>query len=173
MPPPNGSGELSVPALVMPPVKVETVMLPPRCTEPPTTMSSPDWPKIDPALLMPPEKFDTVTAPVPVARPPTWMPLPKPPPAEMVPELAMPPPNVAMFTVTALGTTAPTRIPPLLVEEIRPALLMPPVKVEPATSTAVSEALMTLALSIAMPCTVAVMLPVSTIAPLIVLARRY
>ena len=54
---------------------------------------------IEPLLLMPPEKFEIVTAPVPKASPPTRIGLP----AEMVPELAMPPPKVAMFSVTPLG----------------------------------------------------------------------
>ena len=69
--------------------------------------------------------------------------------------LTMPPENVVTF-VTEMPTAG----------SIVPELVMPPVKVEPVTATAVPAETIVLALSIRMPWLAATILPLSTIEPL-------
>src|SRR5215469_589688 len=127
---------LIVPELVMPPLKVNIVVV---------LMPTADWPPvIVPLLLMPPEKFEMKPATMPpVACAPTLivpllvMPPPRLSPncatpftkmpictAEIVPELVMPPENNEV-TMPKLPSTTIPRGP-----DTRPLLVMPPLKVE-------------------------------------------
>ena len=117
MPPPAVPNVPIEPVLVMPPVKVEMVMLVVEpSARPPTKIpfSKPD--KIVPELVMPPAKVSTVTEPKRPNRlfavPPTKMPSPG---AVMTPALVIPPPR--------LGTvTAP---PPLVLPPIKMPMKVP------------------------------------------------
>lgn len=111
---------------------------------------------------MPPEKFDITIDAIPVGPPPTKMPSP----AEIDPELLMPPEKVDIITDAG---APPTKMPWLAVEAIVPALLMPPVNVAPVTRMAVGPAAILLAVSSEMP---PLRVPGSLIWPLIVLLLR-
>src|SRR5579863_257775 len=139
--PPN-----SVPELVMPPAKVETVLTP-RSTK---------LADIVPELVTPPEKAE---------RPWTRTPKPRTPPVgeTIAPELVMPPAKV-----DRLLPKKPTIIPaPALPAARVPALVMPPEKVGPVTSIAWLALTILLLASTVMPC-VAAMRPLSMIEPAIV-----
>src|SRR5579871_3911785 len=120
----------SVPELVIPPMKTETLA---------TAMAAPEKPVTEmvPELLMPPAKVD-MTGPAEEPCLPTRIPAP---PAkaetEIVPELLMPPENIDILTDDAdpnswpLPTTMPLLARPET--EIVPELLMPPAKVDMVT----------------------------------------
>ena len=112
----------SVPALVMPPAKVEifctsmaelkatilpapaTLMSPEKTMLPPTKMPSSSRVDIVPLSTMPPEKLATFSTPTPLS------------PPETVPTLVMPPANVATWSARM----------PTLFAATRPRLTMPP-----------------------------------------------
>ena len=102
------------------------------------------------------------TAPLMVAVAASVRTLPLPANAMAVPPLARIAPASNMLTECALAIRMP------FVPESTPELEMPPVKVAPPIRTAVCEARIWLALSIRMPCRLALIEPVSTMAPLIV-----
>ena len=107
-------------------------------------------PEIAPVLLTPPEKWGILRSSMPAE------------PAEMVPALLMPPLNVA-----ARLTSMP------VMAEMIPALLMPPRNFDAVTRTPALDALLNwLALSMRMPWLVASRLPLSTMAPMMVLSIK-
>lgn len=83
-----------VPEFVMPPMKVDTVIVPSLVPVPPTNIPE-CAAEIVPELAMPPVKVDTVIETPPVAPPPTTMPAPSV--VEIWPELSMPPENLGMI----------------------------------------------------------------------------
>ena len=82
-----------VPALTMPPAKVESANDEMLAAVPPRKMPSlsADVIEIVPELVIPPEKVEIVTELKLLAKPPTSMPAPR---ATIVPELLIPPPKV-------------------------------------------------------------------------------
>src|SRR3984957_6216588 len=122
---------------------------------------------VPPKMLSTSACADSWTAPLPV--PPFWSiviafgaaltSIAVPPLPVILPPLTMAPANDA----TAPLTRMPTR------PDTVPALLMPPVKVGPAILMAVAVEVIWLVPSMAMPRVVARMVPLSTIAPVIVL----
>ena len=123
---PLASTAIAPPVLVMPPRKVETVLI---------RIPVPIEDVIVPALVMPPRKVVTAKPPVP-----TWMPA-RPPEIKPVELLTMPPVNVVTpLTLIAVVPAASA-----------PALLMPPVKVGPEIEIALLAPAILLALSIRMP----------------------
>ena len=107
-------------------------------------------PEIAPVLLTPPEKWGILRSSMPAE------------PAEMVPALLMPPVNV-VARLTSMPVMA----------EMIPALLMPPRNFDAVTRTPALDALLNwLASSMRMPWLVASRLPLTTIAPMMVLSIK-